>query len=89
MMEKHSCVYGTDLILLEAGDIVQVKGDQENCGEWKSDVDTKLIMTRETSVGVKIKMGNDNLLEREIHFQIPFELHSELKSKNQGSKNRQ
>lgn len=56
---------------------------------WKSDVDTKLIMTRETSVGVKIKMGNDNLLEREIQFQIPFELHSELKSKKQGSKNRQ
>lgn len=46
-------------------------------------------MTRETSVGVKIKMGNDNLPEREIQFQIPFELHSELKSKKQGSKNRQ
>ena len=60
---------------LDVGDIVQVNDDFKNRGEWKIGVVVRLVKHADVILGAKLKMGNNNIIERPIQHLYPLELH--------------
>ena len=57
LREKHQCTNDKG-INLDIGDVVQIKGDQKNRGEWHVDVKINNV-----TIGAKIKLGTGTILE--------------------------
>ena len=76
LRERHQCTNdkGSNL---DIGDVVQIKKDQKNRGEWHVGIITKVVKINNVTVGAKIKLGTGTILERPIQMLHPLELQSE------------
>jgi hypothetical protein len=74
LRERHFCS-NNKFIKLKIGDIVQIKNDHKNRGEWNLGKITKLVKTDGIPLGAKIITKNNKISERPIEFLYPMELH--------------
>ena len=75
LRERHQCCSSGINPKLDVGDIVQVKDDFKNRGEWKIGVVVRLVKHADVILGAKLKMGNNNIIERPVQHLYPLELH--------------
>ena len=88
LRERHQCSKKTPPNI-SIGDVVQLKEDTKNRGEWRIGIVTKLVKVNNMILGAKVKTGN-KVLERPIQFLYPLELHiqdDEQKSRNDDVQN--
>ena len=63
---------------MKVADIVQVKGEQKNRGEWKIGLITKTILVSNVLVSAKIKLRKIALMECPVQMLHPFEISNDL-----------
>jgi hypothetical protein len=73
LRERHFCSNKKE-IKLQVGDIVQIKGDQKNRGDWSLAKITKLVKAGDILLGAKLQTRNNKILERPVEFLYPMEL---------------
>eukprot|EP00794_Sanderia_malayensis_P001273 gene1273-biopygen494 len=75
LRERHNVMHKVTQRELEIGDVVTIKGDEKNRGQWKIGIVEELIPGRDGIVrAVKLRAGKSHL-ERPIQFLYPLELH--------------
>eukprot|EP00794_Sanderia_malayensis_P018542 gene18542-biopygen15623 len=75
LRERHNVMHKVTQRELEIGDVVTIKGDEKNRGQWKIGIVEELIQGRDGIVrAVKLRAGKSHL-ERPIQFLYPLELH--------------
>ena len=75
LRERHQCIK-TEQSEIKVGDVMQVKGEQKNRGEWRVGIVTKVIKIKDV-VGAKLRLGTGTVLERPVQLLHPLELFSE------------
>ena len=78
LRERHFCSNNKE-IKLKIGDIVQIRSDHKNRGEWNLGKVTKLVKTDGILLGAKVLTRNNKIFERPIEFLYPMELHETTK----------
>ena len=82
LRERHNCYQG-DSPSLKVGDIVQVKEDKKNRGEWRLAVVVHVVKKGETVLGARLRMSNNKILERPLQHLYPLELRVEMDRNNE------
>ena len=69
--ERHNYANGKNPSV-KFGDILQIKGEIKNRGEWKISLITKAIFVNNILVDTKIKLENNTLLELPVQIFYPL-----------------
>ncbi|XP_066931847.1 uncharacterized protein [Clytia hemisphaerica] len=78
LRERHHCTKAGPTNI-KVGDVIQIKGEQKNRGEWQICITTKVVKINNVVVGAKLKLGNGTVLDRPIQLLYPLELFSDQK----------
>ena len=72
--ERHNLQHHGKTNALKIGDVMMIKGDEKNKGDWKFGIVKELIAGRDGAVrGAKLRVGNATL-ERSVQHLYPMEL---------------